>query len=121
MKPFIASSAVEIPPFKITRDEAQAFVKKNYSTILSPASLKVLLKVLGHPSIRERHLAMDNLEVLLDEDPDKRVERFTHWAVRLSAEAVQKALGKAGLNVEDVSALVVNTCTVTSAPGSPRT
>ncbi len=113
----IASVAASVPPFVAAQKDIKAFLLKHYSNKLNSRSLDVLDKVFSHTSMRQRHFALDNLEVLLNEDPDKRIERFTHWSIRLSAEAVNKALAKASLAVKDVSALVVNTCTGYLCPG----
>jgi alkylresorcinol/alkylpyrone synthase len=53
----------------------------------------------------------------VDEEPDARITRFMHWSVELSAQAIQKAMAKAGANVSDVTGLVVNTCTGYICPG----
>jgi predicted naringenin-chalcone synthase len=53
----------------------------------------------------------------VDEEPDARITRFMHWSVELSAQAIQKAMAKAGTNVSDVTGLVVNTCTGYICPG----
>lgn len=113
----IASVATSVPPFVASQKEIKTFLLKHYSAKLNSRSLDVLNKVFSHPSMQRRHFAVDNLEALLNEDPDKRIERFTHWSVKLSAEAVNKALAKASLTVKDVSALVVNTCTGYLCPG----
>jgi predicted naringenin-chalcone synthase len=61
--------------------------------------------------------AFDDPSCLVDEDPDSRVERFKHWAVKLSSDAITRALESAGLAAKDVSVLVVNTCTGYVCPG----
>jgi predicted naringenin-chalcone synthase len=76
--------------------------------------------VLAHPSIKTRRIAVDSIAGLVslkDEDPDVRVERFTRWAVELSASAVRTALEQAGLHTTDIDALIVNTCTGYLCPG----
>jgi hypothetical protein len=45
---------------------------------------------------------------VVDEDPDRRIDRFTAKSIELSAEAVTRGLEQA--NVEDVSGIVLNTC-----------
>ena len=74
-------------------------------------------KVFSHPSIARRHFAFDVPDDLVDEHPDHRIARFTHWAVELSQMAAVDALRRAELTVEDVSGLVVNTCTGYICPG----
>ncbi|MHB9155130.1 MAG: type III polyketide synthase [Endomicrobiales bacterium] len=92
-------------------------MKRHYGALLSGRSLKVVDKVFGHPGIRRRYFALDDPACLLSEDPDRRIARFTHWAVRLSRAAAEQALLRAGVGAGDVKALVVNTCTGYLCPG----
>jgi predicted naringenin-chalcone synthase len=79
--------------------------------------MSVIHALFAHPSIKRRSFAIDNVENLVDEDPDVRVERFTHWSQELSAQAINKALAQTGLDTGDVAGLVVNTCTGYICPG----
>jgi predicted naringenin-chalcone synthase len=74
-------------------------------------------KFLAHPSIQARRFALDSPDCLVQEDPDERIERFMKWAVDLSAQASLNAMAWAGLTPQDISALVVNTCTGYLCPG----
>jgi alkylresorcinol/alkylpyrone synthase len=88
--------------------------------VLKQRSLELLKQALRHPSIESRYFSVDNKEDIVelkDEDPDKRVERFTRWAVELSVAAVKKTLQRAKVAAEDVSAIIVNTCTGYLCPG----
>lgn len=113
----IASIAVATPPHSINQAQSEAFLTKYYSDKLSSKSLTIMRKIFAHPSISRRHLAVDNLECLVDEDPDSRIARFTQWAVDLSSRAIVQALRQAELPVNDVTGLVVNTCTGYICPG----
>ena len=113
----IASIATAIPPYTINQAQAEAFLVKHYSDKLSKKSLAIMHKIFTHPSVQQRRLAVDNLECLVNEHPDSRIARFTHWAVDLSSQAIIKALTRAGLTVDDVSGLLVNTCTGYICPG----
>jgi alkylresorcinol/alkylpyrone synthase len=120
MKPeaaHIASVAVATPPFTIDQMECERLVQKHYQGRLSSRSLSLIRTLFSHPSIRRRSFALDNIECLVDEDLDARVARFTHWSLELSAKAINQALAQAGLDVGDVSGLVVNTCTGYICPG----
>lgn len=117
VKPYIASVAVASPPFSIGQAEAGKFLEEHYKDRLSPRMQALMRKVFAHPSIKRRSFAVDGPWSLLDEDPDDRIKRFTCWALDLSEEAALKALLEAGLGVEDISALVVNTCTGYICPG----
>lgn len=113
----IASVAVATPPYTTDQAQADYFLTRHYSHKLSPRSLSVLHKVFSHPSVSRRRFAFQGPECLIEEDPDSRIARFTHWAVELSADAARKALDLAGLTTDSVSALVVNTCTGYICPG----
>ncbi|MBI5307415.1 MAG: type III polyketide synthase [Planctomycetes bacterium] len=116
-KVYIASTSVALPPYSVNQSQAEAFLVKYYSNKLSKRSLAILHKVFAHPGVSRRHLAIENIECLISEDPDSRIARFTQWAVDLSARAIVNALSQAGLTVNEVSGLVVNTCTGYICPG----
>lgn len=113
----IASVAVVTPPYGIEQAKAVAILNKYYSDKLRLRNLEIMQKVFAHPSIQRRYLAIENPEVLINEEPDARIARFTHWAVKLSKEAILNALDQAGLTVDAISGLVVNTCTGYICPG----
>ncbi len=114
---FLDGVATALPPLAISQGEGAAFLKANYEGRLKPSSLKLLARVFAHPSVKSRRFAFDGPAALLGEDPDKRAERFTLWALKLSAEAARGALKKTGLGAGDISGLVVNTCTGYLCPG----
>ncbi len=114
---FVDGISTALPPLAIAQEEGAAFLKKNFSARLRPGSIKLMEKVFAHPSVKSRRFAFTDAGSLVDEDPDKRVERFTRWALRLSAEAGRAALKRAGLAPRDISGLVVNTCTGYLCPG----
>lgn len=113
----IASVALASPPYTVDQKESEAFLTEHYSDKLSPRNLAIMQKMFAHPSVLRRHLALESLESLVSEGPDGRIARFTHWAVELSSQAIIKALTQAGLTVDDVEGLVVNTCTGYICPG----
>lgn len=114
---YIASVATAVPPFQSTQEEIKRHLLKNYAHSLNPKNITVLEKVFDHPSMQKRHFAVDNLEVPLTENRDQCNKRFTEWSIKLSSEAIKKALSKAGLDIENISGLVVNTCTGYLCPG----
>jgi predicted naringenin-chalcone synthase len=116
-KGHIASVAVAIPPYCLHQSKALKILNKYYGEKLSRRNLEIMRKVFAHPGIQSRFLAIEDPENLISEQPDARIARFTHWAVKLSKEAVLSALEKAGLTVNNVGALVVNTCTGYICPG----
>lgn len=117
VSPHIASFAVATPPCTIDQEQLGRLAHQHYQERLSPRSMKLIHSFFSHPSIKRRSFALDNVEVLLDENPDARIARFTHWSLELSAQAIEKALAQAGLGTGDVAGLVVNTCTGYLCPG----
>jgi predicted naringenin-chalcone synthase len=113
----IASFAVAPAPYIADQTTAEEFIRKHYANRLTSRSLALIHTVFSHPSIKKRQFAIDRPEILVDEEPDARMARFTHWSIELSAQAIQKALAQAGLSVGDVTGLVVNTCTGYICPG----
>ena len=104
-------------PYVADQAFAEEFMKKHYGSRLNSRSLGLIGTCFSHPSINKRHFAIDDPLELVDEDPDRRIERFTRRSIELSAEAIRSALGRAGVGVKDVSAIVVNTCTGYICPG----
>jgi predicted naringenin-chalcone synthase len=114
---YIASIATAIPPYTMNQEEVKQFFIKNYSNKLKAKSVEVLNKVFDHPSMQQRNFAFENLDILLNEKQDECVQRFTKWSIKLSTEAIIKALEKANLKIDNISGLVVNTCTGYLCPG----
>ena len=88
----IASVATATPPFAMEQQDAGAFLEAHFGAGLTPRSRTVLRQVFAHPSVQQRHFALEDPACLVDEDPDQRVARFTRWAVDLSEQAARKAL-----------------------------
>ncbi len=113
----IASIATATPPLAVSQDALEQLARKHYQGRLSSRSMSLIHALFSHPSIKQRNLAIDDAEDLVDEDVDARVARFTKWSQDLSAQAINRALERAGLSVADVDGLVVNTCTGYICPG----
>jgi len=113
----IASIATVVPSFSASQQEAEMFVNKNYKDKLNSRAFSILHRALNHSSIQKRHYNLDNLEILLNENADAKIKRFTNSSIELSSKAIKEALLKAGVSVQDVTGLVVNTCTGYICPG----
>ncbi len=113
----LGALAVACPPCTMDQDQIATSIRNNYGHRLNSRSLSVLKKVFSHPSVLRRRFAVDRPEELVDEDPDARIARFTRWAIELSDQSARKAIAQAGLGVEDITGLVVNTCTGYICPG----
>lgn len=118
--PRIASIGTAVPPVRLDQSKVMTLTQLHYGKKLKPRSLEILRQVLAHPSIKSRYVAVNSLPeivILKDEDPDKRMDRFNTWSVKLSTNAARKALDKSGVSPADVKALIVNTCTGYLCPG----
>jgi predicted naringenin-chalcone synthase len=115
--PHIASIAAVVPPYSADQTFAEEFMKKHFGNRLNSRSLGLIRTIFSHQSIRKRHFAFDDPTCIVDESPDQRIARFTEKSVDLSAQAITKALDQAGVSVQDVTSLVVNTCTGYICPG----
>jgi predicted naringenin-chalcone synthase len=115
--PHIASLAVSVPPYSADQAFAEEFVKRHFSGRLDKRSMHFVHTFFSHPSIRKRHYAIDDPVELVDEDPDRRVARFTERSIELAADAAIRALEQVNLGVKDVSGIVLNTCTGYICPG----
>jgi predicted naringenin-chalcone synthase len=113
----IASFALASPPFVAEQAVAGAFMEEHYRGKLNKRSMAVLKSMFSHPSVQRRHFAIEDPNCFIYEDPDKRIDRFLHWATELSAEAASQALRQVGLEASEISNLVINTCTGYVCPG----
>ncbi|MBD3320090.1 MAG: type III polyketide synthase [Chitinivibrionales bacterium] len=116
----IASIGTANPPVKVDQKQADRLYSRYYKNELTQRSMDVLHKVLAHPSIQSRYASVKSQVELLqfkNEDPDKRMDRYTYWAVELATKAIAGAVEKCGLHPVDIDALVTNTCTGYLCPG----
>jgi alkylresorcinol/alkylpyrone synthase len=85
---------------------------------LTPRSQAICRKVFnGQNGIAARHLTYERLEEAFDVSPDALHARFARHAPALAAQAARQALADAGLDTDDVDALLVSTCTGYLCPG----
>ena len=113
----VAAVGVAVPPITIDQAEADRFLTANYGEKLSRRMLDIMHKVNAHPSIHQRHIAIEEIDSLINEHPDARADRFTRWGVGLAERAGREAMRKAGIGAGDISAIIVNTCTGYICPG----
>ncbi|MGA2091126.1 MAG: 3-oxoacyl-[acyl-carrier-protein] synthase III C-terminal domain-containing protein [Endomicrobiales bacterium] len=114
---YLSSVGCAVPEFSIDQHTAFTMLRSKYACTLKDSTLKLAERIFSHPSIATRHLAIDNIETFFDEDQDRKIKRFTTSAVRLASSAISEALARDGIGCEDVSALVINTCTGYICPG----
>jgi predicted naringenin-chalcone synthase len=113
----IAAIGIGVPPVAITQEYAARFLQERCEQRLSARALQVMRKVFSHPGIRQRHFAFTEPSRLIDEDPDRRIERFNQYAVDLACAAATQAMEQAGLTADAIGGLIVNTCTGYLCPG----
>jgi predicted naringenin-chalcone synthase len=114
---YLASIATAVPPFCADQGLAAELIRRHFGTRLSARSQGLIRATFDHPSIKKRHFAIDDPACIMVETADQRIQRFTEKSIELSAQAVARALERAGVSVDQVSALVVNTCTGYICPG----
>ena len=85
---------------------------------LLPRSRAILKKVLlGNNGIATRHLAMNSLAEAFEMTPDALHARFATHAPALATTAAERALAKAGVQADEIDALIISTCTGYLCPG----
>ncbi len=104
-----------LPEMKVTQQEAWACAQGRPGT---DAKTQAWYKrFLNDPGIETRHFAMERLNQVYFETPDESHARFQKAAVKLGAEALLKSLRSAGIQPQDLDALVTTTCTGYLCPG----
>jgi len=114
---YIASFACVVPPFSADQAFSSDLVKTHYAPKLNARSLGLIRATFSHPGIRKRHFAVEDPACIMNESPDQKIARFTEKSIELASQAVRKALDQAGVRAQDVTCLVVNTCTGYICPG----
>ncbi|TAN61381.1 type III polyketide synthase [bacterium] len=113
----IASVGTVVPERTIIQAEAIEVIEKHYKGKISNESMELARRIFGHPSVKTRHIAINDPAFLINEDLDARIKRFTENALQLSCDASLSAMKTAGLKPQDITGIVVNTCTGYVCPG----
>ena len=92
MRTIIQGVETANPSLCLTQQEVLRVV----SDTIKPSGrvLDLYKRFLSDEGIHQRYFASDNLQQLLNESVDDKMQRFEHWAVSLSVEAVKKLLAK---------------------------
>jgi alkylresorcinol/alkylpyrone synthase len=116
---FIIGLGTAAPVNRYTQKECwEIFVDSDHSKKLSPRSRAIVRKVLnGNNGIEARHLVLDNLTQAFDLGPDDLHARFLRHAPLLATHAAERALADAGLQSQNIDALLISTCTGYLCPG----
>jgi predicted naringenin-chalcone synthase len=107
------------PPTRYAKAEClAAFERSAWFARLDSRSHMIARMVLQRDNgIESRHLALDSLDEVFTIDPDTLDRRFLANAPALASEAGARALESAGLEAQDIDAIVVSTCTGYLCPG----
>lgn len=116
---FLSGIGTAAPSTRWTQTQCwDALLASNYLTVLAPRSQAILRKVLrGNNGICSRHLALEHLGQAFEFDPDVLDARFAKHAPAVASDAAARALADAGLDADDVDAVIVSTCTGYLCPG----
>jgi len=116
---FIRSIGTATPTMRYTKAEClMAFERSEWFHRLDARSHFIARSVLKRDNgIDARRLAVDTLDEVFHIDPDTLSLRFLTHAPALAATAASRALTAAGLDPQQIDAVVVSTCTGYLCPG----
>jgi len=99
------------------RKDQKELIELMMSQGYSERSKKFYNRFLSDPGVRSRTFALDQIEVLANENCDESVLRFEKMATELAVRAARKCLDSAGLTIEEIDGLIITTCTGYLCPG----
>ena len=116
---YIIGLGTATPAQRYTQDECfQALAASDLYQTLTVRSQTILRKVLnGTSGIATRHLALNPLNEFIQFNPDALHKRFLRHAPALATEAARRALADAHMDVHQVDAVIISTCTGYLCPG----
>jgi predicted naringenin-chalcone synthase len=108
-----------VPEFSLTQKESwEVFKRSNAHDAVNDRSRQLIEKVLcSENGIDKRHYSVEDIKSLFDRDAEALYRLFEKKGPELSVKALRGALDKTGLNVEELDALYVCTCTGYLCPG----
>lgn len=116
---FIQGVGTATPPYKYSQRQCwEALQQSSYLPHLSSRSQAIMRKVLtGDSGIDTRSFALSQLDEAFSLDPNTLHRRFAANAPSVAAEAARKAALQAGIQLAQVDALIISTCTGYLCPG----
>jgi alkylresorcinol/alkylpyrone synthase len=116
---FLHSLATAVPSTALTQRQCWELARSSPALQrLNRRSQLILRSILtGDSGIATRHFAVGDLEHVFDLTEDELNAAFRRAAPRLAGEALGKALTQAGLQAEQLDALILCTCTGYLCPG----
>ena len=116
---FLESLTTAFPATSYSQEDCLEIIKTSPAVqSLRPRSQTLLSKVLsGDSGIEKRHFATDDPSKLFDCDAGQLNENFEREAPRLSEQALVGAVREASMQMSDLDALIICTCTGYICPG----
>ena len=116
---FLHALATAVPSARYTQTECWEILQRSpVRARLSKRSRLILHSILTHDNgIAARHFAMPEIERVFDRTSDELNAVFRAEGPRLAASALTAALSKASINVAELDALIICTCTGYLCPG----
>lgn len=116
---FLHALATAVPPARFAQAECWEIVQRSpVRARLTKRSRLILHSILTHDNgIATRHFAMPEIERVFDRTPDELNAVFRNEGPRLAGAALTAALEKARINVSELDALIICTCTGYLCPG----
>lgn len=116
---FLRSIASAVPEHVLSQHECFEIIRQSrWFDDCSVGARHLLEKVMcGNSGIQQRHYATDDLQQLFVLDAQELNESYEVQAPKLAAEALTKALHRSGLEIAQMDALFVCTCTGYLCPG----
>ena len=111
----LRSLATANPPLYVRQDEVFRIFDLLFS--LEDKERELYGRILSNNAIRGRHIALENLEDIVQQDPDQLSARFLKFGRQLAGDAAEGALAAAGCDAAGIDAIIVNTCTGYLCPG----
>ena len=111
----IAGLATANPDLYVSQEEAYTYLKSRFE--LDPEEEALYRRLMLEGPIDGRYFGSADYADICSSDPDALNARFAEFAVPTAGRAMEKALAAAGIGPNDVSGLVVNTCTGYLCPG----
>lgn len=115
MQTILRVPATANPPLYVTQQEAYEFYVSHF--LLTADEKSLYHKLLVNGPIAGRYVGLDSKEDACETNPDRLNARFVKYARQTGAEAARRAMVEAGLGVDDLGGVIVNTCTGYLCPG----
>lgn len=112
--PKILSVETEIPPVKITQNEAAEFAKQLFSS--SFRDISRLINVFQNGEIESRYFVKDLEWFSREHSFQEKNDEFIHHSVEMGTKVVKKMLSNQNLTLEDIDAIITISTSGLSTP-----